>query len=67
MRGTFIGTSKTYNIFILGAIANFGIILPYGIVVRLGYAVASFERVMLLFVVFFLLDAYFLAIYDYYQ
>ena len=57
LRSTFIGTGKTYNIFILGAIANFGIILPYVALVRLGYAVASFESVMLLFVVVFLLDS----------
>ena len=59
LRSTFIGTGKTYNIFILGCIANFGIILPYVALVRLGFAVASFESVMLLFVVVFMLDPIF--------
>ena len=59
LRSTFIGTGKTYNIFVLGCIANFGIILPYVALVRLGFAVASFESVMLLFVVVFMLDPIF--------
>src|SRR3990172_11320701 len=56
LRSTFFGTGKTQYVLALSSFANFLIILPVVALIRLGFIAASFEIVMAIFVVVFLLD-----------
>ncbi|HXX55702.1 MAG TPA: MATE family efflux transporter, partial [Methanoregula sp.] len=64
IRSIFIGTGQTRNILYLGCIANFLIIIPFVILVKTGFIAATFENVMIQFVIVFVCDpiiAYLLA------
>jgi Na+-driven multidrug efflux pump len=56
LKSVFYGTGKTKYIFYVSAFCNFGLIIPFWILSKLGYLVASFENVMGLFVIVFAVD-----------
>jgi Na+-driven multidrug efflux pump len=56
LKGVFYGSGKTRFIFYISSICNFGLIIPFWVFAKLGFFPASFENVMLLFVVVFVLD-----------
>jgi len=56
LRSIFLGTGQTRYIFYLGCIANFLIIIPFVILVKTGFIAATFENVMIQFVIVFLFD-----------
>ena len=56
IQSVFIGTGKTRYIAYDSAIVNFGLIIPFWVLAKLGFIVASFDNVMALFVVVFALD-----------
>jgi Na+-driven multidrug efflux pump len=51
LQSTFYGTGRTKNIPFISGICNFGLIIPFWILARMGYLAASFDNVMALFVV----------------
>lgn len=56
IRSIFFGTGQTKYILYLGCIANFLIIIPFVVLVKLGIIEATFENVMIQFVIVFLCD-----------
>lgn len=56
IRSIFFGTGQTRYIFYLGCIANFLLIIPFVILVKMGFIAATFENVMIQFVIVFICD-----------
>jgi len=56
IQSVLVGTGKTRYVMYNSAICNFGMVIPFWILAKLGYVVASFDNVMALFVVVFALD-----------
>lgn len=56
LQSVFYGTGKTRNIPFISGVCNFGLIMPFWVLTRLGVVTASFDNVMALFVVVFALD-----------
>jgi Na+-driven multidrug efflux pump len=56
LKSVFFGTGKTKYIFYVSAFCNFALIIPFWILAKLGFLVASFDNVMTLFVVVFAVD-----------
>lgn len=56
LQSTFYGTGRTKNIPFISGICNFGLIIPFWFLARLGFIVASFDNVMALFVIVFAID-----------
>lgn len=56
LKSVFFGTGKTKYIFYVSAFCNFVLIIPFWILAKLGFLVASFDNVMALFVVVFAVD-----------
>jgi Na+-driven multidrug efflux pump len=56
LQSVLVGTGQTRYVMYNSAVCNFGLIFPFWILARLGFLVASFENVMILFVVVFAID-----------
>ena len=56
LQSVLVGTGKTRYVMYNSAICNFGLIIPFWVLAKLGFIVASFDNVMALFVVVFALD-----------
>lgn len=56
IRSIFFGTGQTRYIFYLGCIANFLIIIPFVVLVKMGIIEATLENVMIQFVIVFICD-----------
>lgn len=56
IRSIFYGTGRTKYIFYIACIINIGMILPFIALIRMGIIPASFESVMMFYMISFLLD-----------
>jgi Na+-driven multidrug efflux pump len=56
LKSIFYGTGKTKYICYISTWCNFGLIIPFWILARLDFITASFQNVMALFVVVFVID-----------
>ena len=56
LKSVFYGTGITKYICYISTWCNFGLIIPFWVFAKLGYFAASFENVMILFVLVFVID-----------